>query len=74
MEALTRPGFLYYTKGMPTALLSNVYSLIDLINGARYISVGIVPEDDGMFNLRIVDNQANNCSNLLLIKYKYNFV
>ncbi len=72
--AVTGPGLLYYTKGMPTAVLSNICIPIGLVNGARYISVGIVPNDDGMFNLRLVDNQANNCSNLLSTRWKYNFV
>ncbi len=44
------------------------------MNRARYIFIGIVLDDDGMFNLQLVDNQANNCSNLLLIRCKYNFV
>ncbi len=73
-DAVTKPGLLYYTKGMPTAMFSNVYTPIDLVNKARYISIGIVSDDDGMFNLRLVDNQANNCSNLLLTRCKYNFV
>ncbi len=49
--AVTGPGLLYYTEGMPTAVLSNVCTPIGLVNGARYISVGIIPDDDGMFNL-----------------------
>ena len=64
------PGLLYYTKGMPTAMLSNVYTPISLMNRARYISVSIVLNDDNMFNLRLVDNQANNYSNPLLPRCK----
>ncbi len=72
--AVTGPGLPYYTEGMPIAVLSNVCTPIGLVNRARYISVGIVPDDDGMFNLRLVDNQANNCSSLLSTRWKYNFV
>ncbi len=72
--AVIGSGLLYYIKGMPTAVLSNVCTPIGLVNGVRYISISIVPDDDGMFNLRLVDNQANNCSNLLSTRCKYNFV
>lgn len=59
---------------MFTAMLSNVCTPIGLVNEARYISVDIVPDDNDIFNLRLVDNQANNYNNLLLTRYKYNFV
>ncbi len=71
---ITRPILLYYTEGMPIAMFSNVCIPISLVNGVRYISVGIVSDDDNMSNLRLVDNQANNYSNLFLTRYKYNFV
>ena len=71
---VTGPRLLYYTKGMSTAMFSNIYTPIGLVNGAKYISIDIISDDDGMFNLRLVDNQANNCSNLLLSKFKYNFM
>ena len=54
--AVTGPRLLYYTKNMPTAMFSNIYIPISLVYGARYISVDIVPNDDGMFNLRLIDN------------------
>ena len=44
------PGLLYYTEGMPIAILSNVCTSLGLINRARYQAVGIVPDDSGMFN------------------------
>ncbi len=72
--AVAGPGLLYYTKGMPIAILSNVCILISLVNKARYISIGIVLDDDDMFHLRLLDNQANNCNNLFLTRCKYNFV
>ncbi len=49
--AVTGPGLLYYTKGIPTAVLSNVCTPLSLVNGARYISVGIVLDDNSIFNL-----------------------
>ena len=72
--AVTGQKLLYYTKGMPTVVFSNVYTPIGLVNRARYISIGIASDDKGIFNLRLVDNQANNYSNLLLLRCKYNFV
>ena len=59
---------------MLTTVLSNIYTLIGLVNGAKYISVGIILDNDGMFNLQLVNNQANNYSNLLSSRFKYNFV
>lgn len=47
---VTRLGLLYYTESMPTALLSNVCTLFGLVNGTRYQVIGIVPDDNGMFN------------------------
>ena len=47
---ITGPGLLYYTEGMPTAVLSNVCTLLGLVNRARYQAIGIVPDDNGMFN------------------------
>ena len=72
---ITRPRLLYYTKGMLIAVFSNVYTLIDLMNGARYMSIEIVLNDDaGIFNLQLVDNQVNNHNNLISTRCKYNFV
>ena len=72
--AITRPGLLYYTKSMLITVLSTICTPISLVNKARYISVGIVLDDDNMFNLQLVDNQANNYSNLFSTRCKYNFV
>lgn len=59
---------------MPITVLSNVYTPLRLVNRVRYIFVGIVLDHDSIFNLRLVDNQDNNCSNLLSIKCKYNSI
>lgn len=72
--AITRLGLLFYTKSIPITILSNVYTSLGLVNRVRYISVSIVLDHDSIFNLRLVDNQDNNCSNLLSIKYKYNSI
>ena len=71
---VTRPGLLYYTKGISIVVFSNICIPISLENGARYISIGIVLDDNGIFNLQLVDNQANNYSNLFLLRYKYDFM
>lgn len=55
-DAITGPRLLYYTKGIPTAVLSNVLTLINWVNGAKYISVSIIPDNDDMFNLWLADN------------------
>lgn len=57
---------------MPTTLLNNICSLIRLVNGARYISVDNNLDDDNIFILQLVDNEANNFSNLFLTRCKYN--
>ena len=59
---------------MPTVVLSNICTSIGLVNRARYISVDIISDDDNIFNLQLVDNQVNNCSNPLLPRFKYNFM
>lgn len=59
---------------MLTAMLSNIYTPISLVNGARYQAVGTVPDKNGMFNFRKVHNLANGYSNLLLNKFKYCFI
>lgn len=53
---VTRLRLLYYTKDIPTAVFSNVCTPISLVNGARYIFVCIVPDDNSIFNLQLVDN------------------
>lgn len=73
-DAITRPRLLYYTKGILVIVLSNIYTSFSPVNRIRYISIGIVLDHDSIFNLRLVDNQANNCSNLLSIKCKYNSI
>lgn len=53
---------------MLIAIFSNIYTPIYLENGTRYISVSIIPNDDSMLNLLLVDNQANTFSNLFVKK------
>lgn len=65
---------LYYTKSMLAVIFSNACTSISWVNGAEYIFVDIIPDNNNMLNLWLVDNQANNCSNLLLTWCKYNFV
>ena len=72
--AVTGQGLLYYIKSMPTTVLSNVCTFIGLVNEARYISISIVSDKNGLFNLQQVDNQANNSRNLLSTRCNYNFV
>lgn len=55
-------------------MLSNIYTPIGLVNRARYISIDIILDDNDMINYLLIDNQANNYSNLLLTKYKYNYI
>lgn len=71
---ITRSGLLYYTKSILTAALNNICTFIGLMNEARYISIKIIPNNNSMINYQLIDNQANNCNNLLLTKYKYNYV
>lgn len=59
---------------MSTIVLNNVCTPIGLMNGARYISIGSLLDNNGMFNLQLVNNHANNSSNLFLTRYKYNFI
>ena len=73
-NAVNRSRLQYYIKSIPIAGFNNIYIPINWINESRYISVGIISDDDGIFNLQPVDNQVNNCNNLFLIRYKYNFV
>lgn len=49
-------GLLYYTESILIAMLSNICFPISLINEARYIFEGIIPDDDNIFNLRLVNN------------------
>ena len=53
---VTEPGLLYYTKNMLTAIFSNICIPISLINRAKYIFIDIVPNNNGIFNLQLVDN------------------
>jgi len=43
------PGLLFYTKDMPTAVLSNISTPLGIVNGAHGRAVGVVPNPDGMF-------------------------
>ena len=36
---------------MPTAIFSNICTLIDVVNRAKYISIDIIADDDNIFNL-----------------------
>ena len=47
---VTGLGLLYYIEGIPTVVLSNVYTPLDLMNRARYQAVNIVSDDNSMFN------------------------
>ena len=71
---ITGLELLYYTKDMLTAMLSNVYTPIGLVNGARYQAVGIVSDENDMSNFRKVSNLANGYSNLLSNRFKHCFV
>lgn len=48
---ITRPKLPYYTKNMPTTVLSNMHIPIGLVNEARYQVVGIIPDENSMSNL-----------------------
>jgi PIF1-like helicase len=43
------PGLLMYTQNMPTAVLSNVSTRLEIVNGAQGRAIGVVPDPDGMF-------------------------
>lgn len=47
---VTKSGLLYYPKSISIAMLSNVYTLIGLVNGVRYQVVGIISDENGMLN------------------------
>lgn len=55
-------------------MLSNIYTPIDLVSGAKYKSASIILDDNSIFNKQLVDNQVNNSSNLLLTRCNYDFV
>lgn len=59
---------------MLTTLFENVYIFLSLVNRARYISLCIILNDNNIFNLQLVNNHANNYSNLLLTRCKYNSI
>lgn len=71
---VTGPGLLYYTKGMPIAVLSTMCTSIGLVNETRYQAVGIVSDENSISNFRKVHNLANGYSNLLSNGFKYCFV
>lgn len=48
---ITWPKLPYYTKSMPTTMLSNIYIPIGLVNEARYQVVGIILDENSMSNL-----------------------
>ena len=43
----TGPGLLYYCKGMPVALLTNMCTALGMVNGARSTAYGIITWPDG---------------------------
>ena len=43
------PGLLMYTHFMPSAVLSNISTRLEIVNGAQGRAVGVVPDPDGMF-------------------------
>lgn len=43
------PGLFLYTRGMPITILYNICTPLGLVNGARGIAAGIVPDPNGMF-------------------------
>ena len=49
-DTITGPGLLYYTESMPTTVFNNVCTPLGLVNGTRYQAVGIIPDDNDMFN------------------------
>lgn len=49
-DTITRLGLLYYTEGMPTTMLNNVCIPLGLVNRARSQAVGIVSDNNSMFN------------------------
>ncbi len=42
----TGPGLLYYCKGMPIALLTNICTVLGIVNGARSRAYGIITWPD----------------------------
>lgn len=65
---------LYYIKSIPIAMCNNIYTPIGLMNRIRYISMGIVSDDNDIFYFQLVNNQVINCINKISTKCKYNFV
>ena len=65
---------------MPIAVFSNICTPIGLVNRARYIFIGIISNNDGMFDLQPVDNynvmkshdQSRDGSNLIGTILYYN--
>ena len=45
------PGLLMYTKGMPAAVLSNISTLLGIINGAQGRAIRVIPDPDDMYIL-----------------------
>jgi hypothetical protein len=40
-------GLFFYTKGMPAAILTNICSLLEQVNGTRGVASGIVVDPTG---------------------------
>ena len=43
------PGLLMYMQFIPTAVLSNISTRLEIVNGAQGRAVGVVPDSDDMF-------------------------
>ena len=46
------PGLLMYTKGMPAAVLSNISTLLGIVNGAQGRAIGVIPDPDGTYTFQ----------------------
>ncbi len=53
------PGIMYYCKRMPACLLTNMNTQLDMVNGARTLVSGIIPDLQGNTQLFNLSNFAN---------------
>ncbi len=53
------PGILYYCKGMPAYLLTNMNTQLGMVNGARILVSGVIPDLQGNTQLFDLSNFAN---------------
>ncbi len=47
----TGPDLLYYCKKMPYIVLANIYTLLEIVNGAIAIAYGVIPHSNGMLTV-----------------------